>query len=93
LRDAEASGSATPFSDTESRGRKVKKGKSKMADYESITPASSKRKRGLKSMSVTPSINEDEDEDRDSVMVLCIGHACDTEVLLARNVARQKQLT
>ena len=72
LRDAEASGSVTPFSDSESRGRKVKKGKTKMGDYEPITPANSKRKRGLKSLSVTPSVHEDEEDDRDSVMVLAI---------------------
>ncbi|KAJ7171766.1 SNF2-family ATP dependent chromatin remodeling factor snf21 [Mycena crocata] len=63
LRDAEASGRGTPVSDSDSRARKAKKGKSRMApDYE---PAlGSKRKRGVKSMSVTPSVNEDDDEDR-----------------------------
>jgi hypothetical protein len=39
LRDAEASGSVTPFSNSETRGRKVKKGKTKKRDYEPITPS------------------------------------------------------
>ncbi|KAF7367428.1 Chromatin structure-remodeling complex subunit snf21 [Mycena sanguinolenta] len=63
LRDAEASGRGTPISDTDSRARKAKKGKSRMApDYE---PAlGSKRKRAVKSISATPSVNEDDDDDR-----------------------------
>lgn len=65
---AEASNRGTPMSDSESRGRKGKKGKSKMGDYE---PAGGKRKRGLKSMSVTPSMDGEDDDDRDTV---CIGH-------------------
>ncbi|KAJ6498002.1 SNF2-family ATP dependent chromatin remodeling factor snf21 [Mycena vitilis] len=62
LRDAEASGRGTPVSDSESRARKAKKGKSRMSapDYE----LGSKRKRGVKSLSVTPSANEDDDDDR-----------------------------
>jgi ATP-dependent helicase STH1/SNF2 len=68
LREAEASGSGTPFSDTESRGRKGKKGKNKLnADYEPPLAVGNKRKRGLKSMSVTPSINDEDDEDREQV--------------------------
>jgi len=68
LKDAEASGRGTPISDTDSRGRRGKKGKSKMnaLDYDP-SPVSGKRKRGLKSMSVTPSINDDDDDDRDLV--------------------------
>ena len=68
LKDAEASGRGTPISDTDSRGRKGKKGKSKMnaVDYDP-SPVGGKRKRGLKSMSVTPSVNDDDDDDRDSV--------------------------
>ncbi|KAJ7037457.1 SNF2-family ATP dependent chromatin remodeling factor snf21 [Mycena alexandri] len=64
LRDAEASGRGTPVSDSDSRARKGKKGKSRMSapDYE--PSLGSKRKRGVKSMSVTPSVNEDDDEDR-----------------------------
>jgi len=67
LKDAEASGRGTPISDTDSRGRKSKKGKSKMnaPDYEP-SPANGKRKRGMKSLSVTPSVNDDDDDDRDS---------------------------
>ncbi|KAJ6573921.1 SNF2-family ATP dependent chromatin remodeling factor snf21 [Mycena vulgaris] len=64
LRDAEASGRGTPVSDSDSRARKAKKGKSRMGvpDYE--PSLGSKRKRGVKSMSVTPSVNEDDDDDR-----------------------------
>ncbi|KAJ7037489.1 hypothetical protein C8F04DRAFT_1257053 [Mycena alexandri] len=64
LRDAEASGRGTPVSDSDSRARKGKKGKSRMSapDYE--PSLGSKRERGVKSMSVTPSVNEDDDEDR-----------------------------
>ncbi|KAJ7102506.1 SNF2-family ATP dependent chromatin remodeling factor snf21 [Mycena belliarum] len=63
LREAEPSGRGTPVSDSESRARKAKKGKSRMGpDYEPAT--GSKRKRGVKSMSVTPSVNEDDDDDR-----------------------------
>ncbi|KAJ7356681.1 SNF2-family ATP dependent chromatin remodeling factor snf21 [Mycena albidolilacea] len=63
LRDAEASGRGTPVSDTDSRARKAKKGKSRMSapDYE--PSLGSKRKRGLKSISATPSV-EDDDDDR-----------------------------
>jgi ATP-dependent helicase STH1/SNF2 len=62
LKEAEASARGTPVSD-DSRGRKVKKGKNKVEDYS----LGSKRKRGQKSMSVTPSIAEDEDDDHDPV--------------------------
>ncbi|KAJ7674433.1 SNF2-family ATP dependent chromatin remodeling factor snf21 [Mycena rosella] len=64
LRDAEASGRGTPVSDSDSRARKAKKGKSRMGvpDYE--PSLGSKRKRGVKSLSVTPSVNEDDDDDR-----------------------------
>jgi len=68
LKDASASGRATPISDTDSRGRKNnKKGKSKMniPDYEP-SPTSGKRKRGMQSMSVTPSVIDNDDDDRDS---------------------------
>ncbi|KAJ4485467.1 SNF2-family ATP dependent chromatin remodeling factor snf21 [Lentinula aciculospora] len=62
LRDAEASNRGTPASDTESRGRRGRKAKSKMNNDE--PPAGSKRKRGgMKSMSVTPSIADDDDDD------------------------------
>jgi hypothetical protein len=66
LRDAEASGRGTPVSDTDSRARKAKKGKSRMSapDYE--PSLGSKRKRGLKSISATPSV-EDDDDDRQPV--------------------------
>jgi ATP-dependent helicase STH1/SNF2 len=69
LRETETSGRGTPISDTESRGRKGKKGKNKMnaPDYEPVVPIGNKRKRGVKSLSVTPSINEEDDEDRDQV--------------------------
>ncbi|TCD61184.1 hypothetical protein EIP91_008809 [Steccherinum ochraceum] len=48
------------------RGRKGKKGKGKAADLSFDIPASGKRKRGMKSMSVTPSINDDDEDDRDA---------------------------
>jgi ATP-dependent helicase STH1/SNF2 len=66
LRDAEASGRGTPVSDSDSRARKVKKGKSRMnaPDEPSL---GNKRKRGVKSMSVTPSVNEDDEDDRQMV--------------------------
>jgi len=65
LRDTEVSGRNTPASDSvDGRGRKLKKGKAKANDYEPA--AGSKRKRGLKSMSVTPDLDDDE-EDHESV--------------------------
>ena len=72
LKDADVSGRATPNSDTEVRSRKVKKGKGKMnaPDYEP-TPGA-KRKCGLKSMSVTPSVHDDDDDERDMVRVIFI---------------------
>lgn len=64
ITDSETPGRSTPASETD-RGRK-RKGKTKMADYEPPAVAG-KRKRPMKSMSVTPSVNEEEEEDRDSV--------------------------
>ncbi|KAJ7139490.1 SNF2-family ATP dependent chromatin remodeling factor snf21 [Mycena epipterygia] len=64
LRDAEASGRGTPVSDSDSRARKTKKGKSRMGAPDFEPSLGSKRKRGVKSMSVTPSVNEDDEEDR-----------------------------
>ncbi|KAJ3562092.1 hypothetical protein NP233_g9787 [Leucocoprinus birnbaumii] len=61
LKEAEASGRGTPVSDVDSRGRKTKKGKNKVDE----PIAGSKRKRGQKSMSVTPSIVDEEEEDHD----------------------------
>jgi len=53
-------------SDTDSRGRK-RKGKAKAVEE---TPIGGKRKRGMKSMSVTPSIaGDEEDEERDQVCI------------------------
>ncbi|KAL0945551.1 hypothetical protein HGRIS_014712 [Hohenbuehelia grisea] len=60
LKDVDRS---TPMSDTESRGRKNKKGKNKAMDFDA--PVSGKRKRGMKSMSVTPSIQDEDEDDRD----------------------------
>ena len=54
------------MSDIDSRNRKPKKGKNKVEEPN----LGSKRKRGQKSMSVTPSIADDEDEDHDSVRPL-----------------------
>ncbi|KAJ8091396.1 ATP-dependent DNA helicase Snf21 [Marasmius tenuissimus] len=70
LRDAEASGRGTPVSEdsvpiSSGRGRK-KKGKGKSSVEESPAIIGGKRKRGMKSMSVTPSVaDEDEDDERD----------------------------
>ncbi|KAF8887716.1 SNF2 family N-terminal domain-containing protein [Infundibulicybe gibba] len=64
VKDADASGRGTPASESDSRGRKGKKAKAKM-DFEPVLPAGSKRKRGIKSMSVTPSINDDDDDEHD----------------------------
>ncbi|KAL0581366.1 ATP-dependent DNA helicase Snf21 [Marasmius crinis-equi] len=70
LREAEASGRGTPVSEdsipvSSGRGRK-KKGKGKSAVEDSPAIVSGKRKRGMKSMSVTPSIaDDDEDDERD----------------------------
>ncbi|KAJ3934981.1 MAG: SNF2-family ATP dependent chromatin remodeling factor snf21 [Lentinula lateritia] len=62
LKEAEVSNRGTPASDTESRGRRGRKAKSKLNSDEPA--AGSKRKRGaMKSMSVTPSIAEDDDDD------------------------------
>ncbi|KAJ3751098.1 SNF2-family ATP dependent chromatin remodeling factor snf21 [Lentinula detonsa] len=62
LRETEASNRGTPASDTESRGRRGRKAKSKLNNDESAV--GSKRKRGgMKSMSVTPSIADDDDDD------------------------------
>ncbi|KAG6820238.1 hypothetical protein H0H93_003601 [Arthromyces matolae] len=63
LKDSEASNRGTPASDLDSRGRKTKKGKAKASDYE--PNVGSKRKRGQKSMSVTPSENGDEEEEQE----------------------------
>ena len=68
LKEAEASTRGTPISDSDSRGRKGRKGKTKAVDYE--LPVNGKRKRGNKSMSVTPSIADDDDEDHESVCVV-----------------------
>ncbi|KAF8546993.1 hypothetical protein OG21DRAFT_1490621 [Imleria badia] len=65
LKESETPGRSTPASETDGRGRKVRKGKAKMPDYEPQA-AAGKRKRGMKSMSVTPSVNEEDEEDRDS---------------------------
>ncbi|KAF5392562.1 hypothetical protein D9757_002111 [Collybiopsis confluens] len=63
LKDAETSNRATPASDTESRGRRGRKAKAKVNDEPA---AGSKRKRGgMKSMSVTPSLADDDDDEDD----------------------------
>lgn len=68
FKDAEMSHRGTPVSDVDTtRGRKGKKGKGKAADYE--PNAGSKRKRGMKSLSVTPSVNGDDEEEPDQVSI------------------------
>ncbi|PPQ84062.1 hypothetical protein CVT26_013991, partial [Gymnopilus dilepis] len=65
LREAEASGRNTPASNADGgRGRKTKKSKAKANDLD-LPPAGSSRKRGMKSMSVTPELDDDHDEDHD----------------------------
>ncbi|KAF8168355.1 SNF2-family ATP dependent chromatin remodeling factor snf21 [Crassisporium funariophilum] len=64
LKDADVSGRGTPASDVDGRGRKPKKGKAKANDYDGAVPSGSKRKRGIKSLSVTPEVDDD-DEDHD----------------------------
>lgn len=58
------SGTSTPAPD----GKKGRKGKGKAKDDYDATPLTGKRKRTVKAMSITPSVNDDDDEDdaRDS---------------------------
>lgn len=81
LKDVEMSRRGTPASDVDTtRGRKGKKGKGKATDYE--PNAGSKRKRGMKSLSVTPSVNGDDEEEPDQVIVCSIIFAVLMEILL-----------
>ncbi|KAG1825464.1 SNF2 family N-terminal domain-containing protein [Suillus subaureus] len=65
LKDTDTPGRNTPTSDV-GVGRKGKKGKGKMTANDYDTPGvAGKRKRGMKSMSVTPSVIDDDDEERD----------------------------
>ncbi|KAF9524663.1 SNF2-family ATP dependent chromatin remodeling factor snf21 [Crepidotus variabilis] len=66
IKDTEVSGRNTPASDimeggSSRGGRKPKKGKAKANDYEPAT--GSKRKRGMKSLSITPDGDEDDDDE------------------------------
>ena len=61
LKENDTSGRGTPASEVDGRGRKPKKGKAKVNDYENTGPSGSKRKRGIKSRSLTPE-GDDEDE-------------------------------
>ncbi|KAJ2914877.1 hypothetical protein MD484_g5545, partial [Candolleomyces efflorescens] len=62
----EESARGTPVSEGDGRGRKSsKKGKAKASDYDSL-PAGSKRKRGRKSNSVTPSMVDDDEDEHDT---------------------------
>ena len=90
MKDAESSARATPASDIDSRGRKGRKGKAKAMDYE--LPASGKRKRGNKSMSVTPSIADDDDDDHESVRYLTCAYLA-IAYSLHRSVARPRIAT
>ncbi|KAF9808693.1 hypothetical protein IEO21_07780 [Rhodonia placenta] len=66
LKDIDSLGSPAAEIETP-RGRKGRKGKGKAAADIDSTPANGKRKRGVKAMSVTPSIqDDDDDEPRDS---------------------------
>jgi ATP-dependent helicase STH1/SNF2 len=67
LKETDTPGRNTPASDV-GVGRKGKKGKGKMTANDYDTPGvAGKRKRGMKSMSVTPSVIDDDDEERDMV--------------------------
>ena len=67
LKEADSIGSPASEFETPRGGRKNKKGKSKMPEFDPI-PMSGKRKRGGgKSTSMTPSIIDDDDDDRDTV--------------------------
>lgn len=65
LKDAETPNRGTPASDSEARPRKNKKGKAKAPDFE--VASGSKRKRGIKSMSVTPSLADEDDDEPEQV--------------------------
>ncbi|KAI0932898.1 hypothetical protein AcW1_000117 [Taiwanofungus camphoratus] len=65
IKEAENLGPPATEADTP-RSRKGRKGKGKGVENLDVTPAGSKRKRGMKSMSVTPSIQEEDDDDRDT---------------------------
>ena len=70
IREAESRGSPALEVDTPRGSRKSKKGKAKAEPVFDNTPISVKRKRGgMKSMSVTPSIHDDDDEERDTVSI------------------------
>lgn len=71
LRDNEPSGRGTPASEaTDGRGRKgKKKGAPPKAVVEYELPAGSKRKRGIKSNSLTPSLVDDEDDEPEVVSI------------------------
>ncbi|CAL1697367.1 unnamed protein product [Somion occarium] len=67
LREAESRGSPALEVETPRGSRKAKKGKAKAEPAFDAVAVGGKRKRGgMKSMSVTPSINEEEDEERDT---------------------------
>ncbi|PCH33114.1 hypothetical protein WOLCODRAFT_21769 [Wolfiporia cocos MD-104 SS10] len=64
MKEVDSLGSPSADYDTP-RGRKGRKSKGKATDMDA-GPSSSKRKRGGKAMSVTPSLQDDDDDDRDS---------------------------
>ena len=67
LKETDTPGRSTPASEV-GVGRKGKKGKGKMTANDYDTPGvAGKRKRGMKSMSVTPSVIDDDDDERDMV--------------------------
>jgi len=63
----------TPSSDAEgAHARKSKKGKGKMTPPDLKQSQNTKRKRGMKSLSVTPSIHGDDEDDRNLVRYLSV---------------------
>jgi len=70
---ADNSGRGTPSSDAEgAHARKSKKGKGKMTPPDLKQSQNTKRKRGMKSLSVTPSIHGDDEDDRNLVRYLSV---------------------
>lgn len=93
LKDAEMSNRGTPVSDNDVRGRKGKKGKSKVPDFDSGAGSGSKRKRGgMKSMSVTPSINGEDEDEPDMVRISSYDYrvTAPRRPLTSRNGAKQR---
>ena len=92
LKESDTPGRSTPASDV-GGGRRGKKGKGKAVnDYDTPVP-SGKRKRGMKSMSVTPSVNEEDDDERDMVSNYPVFSSFLTILPVSRNDGRRRWVT